>query len=197
MSLTTSVSLPSTSARADCSISAVNRSVPKDSSDTEAGPCNVGASATGVTVTVKLRTVWAGAPPACSVAVAVRVSMVEPPKLAGAFKARPASCAVVRGADVPELRANAPAPLFKVQPAGTPLTVTLRVSDPSRSSSRAAMADSSGMVLASSSPVTGVTLSTGASATGSTFTSAVTVAPVDDCAPTVEVAMRVRPEGPA
>ena len=57
VSLTTSVSLPSTSARADCSISAVNRSVPKDSRDTEAGPCNVGASATGVTVTVKLRTV--------------------------------------------------------------------------------------------------------------------------------------------
>ena len=129
--------------------------------------------------------------------MAVRVSMAEPPKLAGAFRERPASCAVVRGVDTPEVKTNAPALLLKVQPVGTPLTVTLKVSDPSRSSSRAEMADSSGMVLASSSPVTGVTLSTGASATGSTFTSAVTVAPVDDCAPTVEVAMRVRPEAPA
>ncbi len=198
--MSSKVSLPSVSVSAEVSVKGVNLSAPKALTETEAGVVRVGVSATGVTDTARLRTALSlestTVPATSSVAVALTFKVAEPPKLAGAFKARPASCELCNCADPPD-RVTAPAAFCKVHPLGTSEIVTLKRSDPSVSLSLAVMAASIGMEAASSRAVTPLTFRVGVSATGATFTTAVTVAPVVEAEPLEEVATSVRPLMPA
>ena len=143
---------------------------------------SVGVSATGSTVTSIVSTVEAVSVPSVDVAVTVRVKSTS--LSAGGVTVRPESCAGVSVQMPPPWSL----PADKLAPAGTPETVTARLSEPSVSVSAEDIVSG---IAASSSPVASATVSVGASATGSTVTLIVSAMEAVS-EPSVEVAVTVR-----
>ena len=123
---------------------------------------STGASAIAVTVTGRLRAVSAVSP-FSSVAMAVTARTISPEKSSGGVIVRPPSWSPVSVT----LPSALTVPAERTAPSGMPEMVISRLSEPSRSVSRASRSSAIGL---SSVPEAGVTASTGASATASTVT---------------------------
>ena len=150
-----------------------------------AATLNVGVSATGLTVTLRVWTLSAVEPASVAVAVTVRVKSLL--LSLGGVMLRPDNCA--------EVRVQLPSPLSvpadRVAPVGTPeMTMAPRLSEPSVS---LRAADRLNEIAVSSLPEAAATLNVGVSATGLTVTLRVwTLSAVEPASVAVAVTVRVK-----